>query len=185
MHYRTDNPENIRRRWTRFVIWLSATVAVFGILAASCGSATQTDQSGSGDTAVDELAVVTIGDSPDLRAHTRPSSSFTPEDFINAGWKQNKEYDVATLPEATAALFGFFNRRDIELRFYTDRNAAMGAGREAAEVAIDTNKLSGRGAGFSAVTLYGAYLIAGNVVMLCEISVDDCTALIEAVDDSN
>ena len=57
----------------------------------------------------------------------------------------------------------------------------MDVGRESAEAAIKTEKVSGRGAGFSSVTLYGAYLIAGNVVMLCEFSVQDCTDLLDEV----
>ena len=77
--------------------------------------------------------------------------------------------------------FGFYNRKDIELRFYPSHVSAMGAGKDSAEKAIKTEKLSGRGAGFSSVTLYGAYLIAGNVVMLCEFSVQDCSDLVDAV----
>lgn len=168
----------------RSAIKMCAAVAFASCIAfaISCGG---DDAQAPAAATVDEDAIVTIGDQPDLRAHTRPSAVFTADDFIDAGWKQNKEFSVETLPGATAALFGFFNRRDIELRIYPDRDTAMDAGRTSADTAIETNKLSGRGAGFSAVTLYGAYLIAGNVVMLCEISIDDCTALIDAVDNSN
>lgn len=155
--------------------------ACYVAFALSCGS---DDAQAPAAATVDEDAIITIGDQPDLRAHTRPSTVYTADDFVNAGWKQNKEFGVETLPGATAALFGFFNRRDIELRIYPDRDTAMDSGRTSADTAIETNKLSGRGAGFSAVTLYGAYLIAGNVVMLCEISIDDCTALVDAVDNS-
>ena len=131
--------------------------------------------------AVDENAVVTIGDRAELRASTRPSSVFTVDDFIEAGWKKNKEYPLDTLPEATGAYFGFYNRKDIEIRIYPSHDVAMGAGRESAETAIETEKLSGRGAGFSSVTLYGAYVVAGNTVMLCEISVTDCTDLLDQI----
>ena len=130
---------------------------------------------------VDESAVVTIGDRAELRAFTRPSSTYTVDDFIGAGWKKNKEYDLDTLPEATGAFFGFYNRKDIELRMYPSHEIAMAAGKDSAETAIKTEKLSGRGAGFSSVTLYGAYVVAGNVVMLCEISVTDCTDLLDAI----
>ena len=130
---------------------------------------------------VDENAVVTIGDRAELRASTRPSSVFTVDDFIEAGWKKNKEYPLETLPEATGAYFGFYNRKDIEIRVYPSHDVAMVAGRESAETAIKTEKLSGRGAGFSSVTLYGAYVVAGNTVMLCEISVTDCTDLLDQI----
>lgn len=168
----------------RAAITMCAAIALTSCIAfaIACGS---DDAQAPAAATVAEDAIITIGDQPDLRAHTRPSTAYTADDFINAGWKQNKEFSVETLPGATAALFGFFNRRDIELRIYPDRDTAMDAGQTSAETAIETNKLSGRGAGFSAVTLYGAYLIAGNVVMLCEISIDDCTALIDAVHSSN
>ncbi len=150
-------------------------------LVVGCGS----DGDGPAEPAVeptmDESAVVTIGERAELRAYTRPSSVFEADDFIEAGWKKNKEYPLEMLPEATAALFGFYNRKDIELRFYPSYEVAMGAGKESAEAAIKTEKVSGRGAGFSSVTLYGAYLIAGNVVMLCEFSVQDCTDLLDEV----
>ena len=122
-----------------------------------------------------------IGERAELRAYTRPSSVFTVDDFVEAGWKKNKEYPLDTLPEATGAYFGFYNRKDIELRTYPSHDVAMAAGRDSAEAAIETEKLSGRGAGFSSVTLYGAYVVAGNVVMLCEISVSDCTDLLDQI----
>lgn len=133
------------------------------------------------DAQVSQDEVITIGDRPELRGFTRPSSVFEAEDFVDAGWKKNKEYPLETLPEATAALFGFYNRKDIELRFYPTHEIAMSVGKESAEQAIATEKVSGRGAGFSSVTLYGAYLIAGNVVMLCEFSVQDCTDLSDKI----
>ena len=130
---------------------------------------------------LNEDAVVTIGDRAELRAYTRPSSVFSVDDFIEAGWKKNKEYPLDTLPEATGVYFGFYNRKDIEIRVYPSHDVAMAAGRESAETAIKTEKLSGRGAGFSSVTLYGAYVVAGNTVMLCEISVTDCTDLLDQI----
>ena len=165
-----------------FVSLLVLAVASFVI---GCGSAS--DEPGDGGVgepavaAVDENAVVTIGDRAELRASTRPGSVFTIDDFIEAGWKKNKEWPLDTLPEATGAYFGFYNRKDIEIRVYPSHDVAMAAGRESAETAIETEKLSGRGAGFSSVTLYGAYVVAGNTVMLCEISVTDCTDLLDQI----
>ncbi len=165
-----------------FVSMLVLTVASFVI---GCGSASdEPGDGGDGESAVaavDENAVVTIGDRAELRASTRPGSVFTIDDFIEAGWKKNKEWPLDTLPEATGAYFGFYNRKDIEIRVYPSHDVAMAAGRESAEMAIETEKLSGRGAGFSSVTLYGAYVVAGNTVMLCEISVTDCTDLLDQI----
>ncbi len=149
--------------------------------AIACGSVKEEASDEATEPPVTEDAVVTIGERAELRAYTRPNGTFEIDDFIEAGWKKNKEYDVDTLPEAQGAFFGFYNRKDIELRIYPSHDVAMGAGRESAETAIKTEKLSGRGAGFSSVTLYGAYLVAGNVVMLCEISVSDCTDLLDQI----
>lgn len=165
-----------------FVLFLMVVAMAFVV---GCGSADDESSDGGSEAkvaeVVDEDAVVTIGDRAELRASTRPSSMFTVDDFIDAGWKKNKEYPLETLPEATGAYFGFYNRKDIEIRFYPSHDVAMAAGRESAETAIETEKLSGRGAGFSSVTLYGAYVVAGNTVMLCEISVTDCTDLLDQI----
>ena len=171
-------------------LYLLSLIAILSVaFSVGCGTADD-DVPTDGDTqdavaeiaeVVDESAVVTIGDRAELRAYTRPSSTYTVDDFIDAGWKKNKEYELDTLPEATSAYFGFYNRKDIELRMYPSHEIAMAAGKESAETAIKTEKLSGRGAGFSSVTLYGAYVVAGNVVMLCEISVTDCTDLLDAI----
>lgn len=155
--------------------------AVALLLSIACGSSDEQSSDGGAVVVVDEGAVVTIGDRPELRGSTRPSATYNADDFIEAGWKKNKEYDLETLPEAEAALFGFFNRKDIELRFYPSHEIAMSVGKDSAEQAITTEKVSGRGAGFSSVTLYGAYVIAGNVVMLCEFSVQDCTDLLDEI----
>ena len=166
---------------------LLVSLLVFAVvgLVVGCGSVAE-ESADEGDdesavAAVDENAVVAIGDRAELRAYTMPSRVFTVDDFIEAGWKKNKEWPLDTLPEATGAYFGFYNRKDIEIRVYPSHDVAMAAGRDSAETAIETEKLSGRGAGFSSVTLYGAYVVAGNTVMLCEISVTDCTDLLEQI----
>ncbi|MYA60451.1 MAG: hypothetical protein F4X40_07865 [Chloroflexi bacterium] len=151
------------------------------VMLIACGSSDEQMLDDGAVVEVDERAIVTIGDRAELRGFTRPSSTYSAEDFVDAGWKKNKEYELDTLPEAEAALFGFFNRKDIELRIYPSHDTAMSVGKESAELAIATEKVSGRGAGFSSVTLYGAYLIAGNVVMLCEFSVQDCTDLLDEI----
>ena len=165
-----------------FVLFLMVVGVAFVV---GCGSSDGESEDGGSESevaeVVDEGAVVTIGDRAELRASTRPNSVFTVDDFIEAGWKKNKEYPLETLPEATGAYFGFYNRKDIEIRVYPSHDVAMAAGRESAETAIETEKLSGRGAGFSSVTLYGAYVVAGNTVMLCEISVTDCTDLLDQI----
>ncbi len=162
------------------LVSIPVTLLIFALsFAVACGSAEVETSDEAPAASVSEDEVATIGDRPELRAFTRPSGMFSVDDFVDAGWKKNKEYDLDTLPEAEGAFFGFYNRKDIELRFYPSHDVAMGAGKDSAETAIKTEKLSGRGAGFSSVTLYGAYLVAGNVVMLCELSVTDCTDLLD------
>jgi hypothetical protein len=110
------------------------------------------------------------------------------DDFISAGWKKSREYSVDTVPSATEIWYGFFNQKDIEIRFYPSHDAALGQGRESAETAIDRKLRQGgqdgssnRGAGSSGVTKYAAYVVAGNTVMLCELAVKTCTDLVDAV----
>ena len=110
------------------------------------------------------------------------------DDFVSAGWKKSREYDIDTVPGATEIWYGFFNQKDIEIRFYASHDAALGQGRDSAELAIDRKLRQGgqvgasnRGAGSTAVTKYTAYVVAGNTVMLCELAVKTCTDLVEAV----
>ena len=179
-HVDRNTPKMMSHKARPILLGLLAFL-LMGSSAIACGSAEKEPSDETTVSSVTEDAVVTIGDRPELRVSTRPSSMFEVDDFVGAGWKKNKEYALDTLPEAQAAVFGFYNRKDIELRFYPSHEVAMSAGKASAEEAIATEKVSGRGAGFSSVTLYGAYVIAGNVVMLCEFSVQDCTDLLDNV----
>ena len=157
---------------------LSFTLIWVAVFAFACGAGTADPTAEV--PAASETDLVPIGDDPDLSAHTRPNSTFSYDQFVEAGWKQYQVYEVDTLPEAEAARYGFFERRDIEIRRYPDNESALRAGTESAEEAIDRTVHDG--SGFASRRIYGAYLIAGNVVMMCEIQVADCLALIEAVE---
>ena len=55
---------------------------------------------------------------------------FTAEDFLSIGFKQSKEYDVAELPAAISAIYGFWKPDggesvDYEIRFYTSHDSQM------------------------------------------------------------
>ncbi len=155
----------------------SATILLVApLMIAGCGSSSDQESGGSD---VAESALVAIGDQVDIGAKTRPGSIYSYDDFVRAGWKQHEIYEVDTLPDAIAARYGFFNRKNIEIRQYPSHATALSSGVASAEDAIDRTVHDG--SGFASRRVYGGYLVAGNVVMLCERSVDDCIALIEAM----
>lgn len=113
-----------------------------------------------------------------------PGRTLTVDELVAAGYKKSRELSVETLPGATEAWYGFFNRKDIEVRVYESHDAALGLGREPAYAATKKQKRRGggdRGAGHEGITGYNAYLIAGNLVMLCELDVASCEALVDGV----
>ncbi len=130
-----------------------------------------------------ESALIAIGDQRDISALTRPNATYQYEDFVEAGWKEHQIYDVSTLPHATHARYGFFNQRDIEIRIYPSHDLALEHGASSAEEAIDRTVHDG--SGFASRRVYGSYLVAGNIVMLCELTVGDCVALLEAADENS
>lgn len=154
-----------------------AIVVAYGCGSSGSGSKGDHERGGQVDTTVNA-----IGDRVEISAWTRPNAEFSYEDFINAGWKQRQVYDVGTLPSALEARYGFFNRRDVEIRRYATHEDAKGAGVKSAEEAIDRTVHDG--SGFASRRVYGGYLVAGNLVMMCEVSTDDCLGLIEAVEAS-
>ena len=109
---------------------------------------------------------------------------FTFEDYVAAGWKQSKQYDTETVPEATDIWYGFYSGKDIEVRFYETHDVAKTLGLESAAEVIDLDALSKvalNAAGGSATTKYKAFAVVGNTVLLCELSVESCVALVEAL----
>lgn len=164
-------------------IIIPLVVLIASASAVSCGSAeTETDAGSSEEVAevVDEKAVVAIGDRPELRAFTRPNSALTYEQFVEAGWKQYQIYEVDTLPGALDARYGFYNRKDVEIRRYESYDDAMELGAKSAQEALE--RVVHDGSGFASRRVYGGYLVVGNLVMMCEVSTDDCLELIAAVE---
>ena len=165
--------------------WLLLAL-LFGALtlAVACGSGSDDSSSDAGSSS-DAAPAAEEDDA--LAAVSRilnPDASLTFDDYVAAGWKKSKQYDTDTVPEATDIWYGFFNSKDIEVRFYDSHETAKTAGFENASEAIDQSFREGgqfgssnRGAGSSAVTKYKAFAVVGNTVMLCEQSVDSCIAL--------
>ena len=109
--------------------------------------------------------------------------NFTPDSFVQAGWKKSKQYDTATVPESTEIWYGFFNQKDIEIRFYETHEAAIELGIPAATSSIEgavKRSKGGKLLDFSggSFTGYADYLVAGNAVMLCEFDRTRCDQLI-------
>ena len=115
---------------------------------------------------------------------TQTDRHYSVEDFLAIGWKKSKQLEVETLPESIDAWYGFYMQKDIELRFYDSHEAALTHGVPPAQETI--KKDAGVRIGAATVwtvniALYGAYAVAGNVVMMCELELASCEALINAM----
>ena len=113
--------------------------------------------------------------------------NFTPDSFVRAGWKKSKQYDTATVPESTEIWYGFFNQKDIEIRFYETHEAAIELGIPSATSSIEgavKRSKGGKLLDFSggSFTGYADYLVAGNAVLLCEFDRTRCDQLIANIE---
>ena len=113
--------------------------------------------------------------------------NFTPDAFAKAGWKKSKQYDTATVPESTEIWYGFFNQKDIEIRFYETHEAAVELGIPAATSSIEgavKRSKGGKLLDFSggSFTGYADYLVVGNTVLLCEFDRTRCDQLIANIE---
>ena len=113
--------------------------------------------------------------------------NFTPDAFVKAGWKKSKQYDTTTVPESTEIWYGFFNQKDIEIRFYKTHEAAVELGIPAATSSIEgavKRSKGGKLLDFSggSFTGYADYLVAGNAVLLCEFDRTRCDQLIANIE---
>ena len=111
---------------------------------------------------------------------------FSTDSFIAAGWKKSKEYDTATVPESTEIWYGFFQQKDIEIRFYASHEAAIEHGVPAAEGSIEGAVKRSKGGNLLDVsggsfTGYSDFLVAGNAVLLCEFDRTKCDVLVSTL----
>lgn len=171
---------NLLKHRLRGWMILAVLTALVVVGATSCGGETVGDDATEGPGEVDEFAINTIGERSEISAWTRPASAFTYDEFVNAGWKQYQIYDVDTLPDALEARYGFYNRRDVEIRRYPSHEAAMSSGVDSAQEALA--RVVHDGSGFTSRRIYGGFLVVGDLVMMCEVSIDDCIDLLEAVE---
>ena len=158
-------------RWNWRFLQLLVFLILAGMLFSFAGCTSEKQPPASGDS-VDEEG---------LRLITRPGAMYTIDYLIAVGFKKNKQFDVDEVPGATDIWYGFFQQKDIEVRFYDSHASALELGVELAEAVI-AKKAGQRDFLIPVVNLYPAYAVVGNTVMLCERQLSTCEALIELLD---
>ena len=109
-----------------------------------------------------------------------PDGIYSVDDLVAVGYKKSRQFETNTLPMAQVAWYGFFNQRDIEVWVYESHEQALEFGVEPAEVAISRSR--GQDLGPIVLARYPAYVVYGNLVMLCQIELATCEALIAEMD---
>jgi len=155
-------------------------IGVIALALTACGTGSE-ETSGS---AVDQVpaAGVPWEEGP---AVVRAGDTFTVDSFVNAGFKKSKEFSPETVPEATSIWYGFYSRRDIEIRFYDSHEQAAGPGVTTAQAAVDRSPNTNRdGAALFASgqrTSYDDFMVAGNTVILCQTDISACVELVDNI----
>lgn len=152
----------------KVIIW---AMLIFAI--ATCGSEGSSSGESSDESSATDAIVLT-------------DQFFSTDSFIAAGWKKSKEYDTATVPESTEIWYGFFQQKDIEIRFYASHEEAIEHGVPSAEESIEGAVKRSKGGELLDVsggsfTGYADFLVAGNAVLLCEFDRTKCDALVSAL----
>ena len=143
------------------------------LFAVACGSSDPYDLA--------DDTVSTSNDGEEVALVLRIDEVFTVENFEAAGFKLSKEFDIDTVPLATNVYYGFADRRDIEIRKYATHADAMSAGVKSALAILGRSPASNSAGGIITSgnnrTSYHAYLVAGNMVMLCQTDISVCENL--------
>jgi len=113
------------------------------------------------------------------RLIANPDGNYSMDDLVSVGYKKSKQFGTDTLPNAQEVWYGFFKQRDIEVWVYENHEQAIEFGVDPAEVAILRHNTPDL---FFNVTSYGAYVVFGNLVMLCQLELATCEALIAELD---
>ena len=131
-----------------------------------------------------------LNDDPELDAVqiTLPDSVFTADDVAAVGWKKSKELSPETLPGATSVWYGFYQQRDVEVRVYESHDEAISLGQDLADTSTGRRKPSSMidsgaitNAQTNTRTSYLSYAIVGNLILLCEIKIEDCQPLLDGI----
>lgn len=174
-----------RIRPLRRPTWLMFALAIVAIAAVACGT-DNGDDGGSGG--------VGASSSSGFAKIAQPEQSFNIDQFVAAGFKRNKSYDVTGLEGATEAYYGFFgsdpyDRKEFEIRLYPSHQVALESGvsfadessGEDAVILEDVQRwdegltqrrqCAGNGGHHSGKcdnAKYGDYVIRGNMVLMCQ-----------------
>ena len=157
---------------------LLVVLAAISIPAVACGSS-------NGDESVSDSVVEPEIDAVQM---TLPDSVFTIDDVAAVGWKKSKELSSETLPGVISVWYGFYQQRDVEVRVYESQSEAISLGQELADLHSGRRKPSSMidsgaitNAQTSTRTSYLTYAIVGNLILLCEIKIEDCQGLIDGI----
>lgn len=140
---------------------------------AGCGSAAP---------AATERPATAANPADSIPLRLRSDSVYSVSDVEGAGWKKSKQLSHELLPLAEDVWYGFFEQKDIEVRVYASHSDASGAGEVSAAQSIGRTQSPNVGGGALISgdnrVQYHAYVVAGNLVLLCERAVDDCLRLV-------
>ena len=164
------------------IFFITILLAVMFIFA--CG------ESDSGESNTNEDGIVTSRIINNDMVHTIA-------DFEIAGLKKPKSIQADAIdkktgepitPNAKEIHVGFFKStmgpKDIELRIYSSHQEALDFGVSPAEKTINAAVEAGgavKGAGTFAKSSYGAYIVSGNAIMLCQVQIEVCDELAEGL----
>ncbi len=109
-----------------------------------------------------------------------PDRTFTLDELITAGWKNSKQLDAEALPGAIEVWYGFYNRKDIEVRVYASQQDVLESGVGPAEETAKESYASDFFKG--SAPNYSAYVVLGNMILMCQFSVTDCDDLIAQIE---
>ena len=157
---------------------ISFSFYIFSLVLLSCGS---------GDIYEDETS--TASEEFSYFLITKEDGYFNVENFVNAGWKKSKSFVTDAVdkegklltPDAKEIWYGFYNKKDIEIRFYEDHSKAASSGADSAETAVgravNANSKGGIITSTNNRVSYQSYVIAGNTVILCQDLLNNCKDL--------
>lgn len=167
-------------------LWLAGVTLAILVMFAGCGG----KEGAAPDRAADAVAVATVAKKAFGSSVTASDRVFAVEDLKSAGLKFGKNYDIAGLPGATAAVLMFHDQKDVEIRFFPSHEAAVGRGVTIAREIVGPDAVItgggmtwdkaigderacapgnlGGGRDCTRQPKYGDFIVYANFIMFCE-----------------